>query len=820
MGKKTLSKNWVFKRADQSEWQEAKVPGSVTMDLLRIKQIKNPFFRVRISSAQQALTYDYQYLCRFTLSEKELSEFSKLCFEGIDTLATVCLNNVFVGTVNNMHRRFTYDVKAHLKPGENILEIKLQSAVYALAEKEGNLPLWGMKEAIAGFQHIRKASYMFGWDWNYKLPDMGIWRKVYLADRYYAGLDDVRIVQMHGRDRVDLRLEAGEIPSGSELEWCVYHPDGTIAGKAEEESARTIITIENPCLWWPRGYGEQPLYRVDIVLKQRGEILCRRTMQLGLRTVRLNQDADDYGNKFQIEINGVPIFVRGADYVPQDSFAARVGRSRIKKLIEQCVYGNFNCIRVWGGGYYPEDFFYELCDRHGLLVWQDLMLACAFYKFDETFQKNIQAEIRENVRRLRHHPALMLWCGNNEVEWKINEKGVAKKSKIRADYLRMAQAIKEIVEQEDGVTPYWHSSPSSTGDFDDPNSGRKGDTHYWGVWHDRQPIATYREHETRFVSEFGFESFPTMEQLRRITFPQDRRLNSPIIKMLQINPEASDVIKEYMAEAFPIPNNLEAMVYFSQLLQARAVEYAVRFWRSQHDKCMGVLYWQLNDCCPVVSWSGIDYAGNRKALHYYARRFYKDILVSADEKNQMLRFCVVNDTRNCFKGRVYWRLRKNDFSLLSQGYNCVIVPSLHRKWFGAIDIRRICEDETLQQTTFLEYCLRDRDEKVVSKTTYLFLPDKDFRWKQPHIRKHICQRADSFEIVLKAQSYARAVFLDLPGCLQEFSDNFFDISCEEDPVRVILPKRALPGGMTREMLEERLRVHSMYDYMSEEAQKR
>ncbi len=818
MGKRILSSDWAFKREDQEKWREARVPGSVLLDLLHTGQIADPFFRAQAPTALKALAYGYHYRCCFELGGTELAEFQKLCFEGIDTLAAIYLNGDFLGAVDNMHRRFSFNVEKQLKAGKNLLEVRLQSPVCALSPAGGGRPLWGMKEALPGFQRVRKASYMFGSVRYNTLPDMGIWRKANFADADHAALDDVRVIQTHGPDRVDLRIEAQAVQDGCKLEWRVYNPDGTLAGDGRG-GENPVVSVENPWLWWARGYGAQPLYQVVIALKRQEKTLCCRELYLGLRTVRLNQEPDDYGNKFQVEINGIPVFVRGADYVPEDSIAARIDYDRIKDLVDNCLYANFTCIRVWGGGYYPEDYFYELCDRHGLLVWQDLMFACAFYEITDEFKSNIQAEVRENVRRLRHHPSLVLWCGNNEIEWKINEKNVAENSRIRTDYLLMEHAVQRAVREEDGATPYWFSSPSSTGNFDDPNSGQKGDTHYWGVWHEGRPITAYQEHETRFISEFGFQSFPTMEMLRRVTWPQDRFLDSPIIKAHQISPDADTVIKGYMAGLFPPPKNLEAFVYFSQLIQARAVEYAVEFWRRQHGKCMGTLYWQLNDCCPVASWSGIDYGGNRKALHYFAKRFYKDVLLSVDVKKETLRFCVVNDTRSCFKGKIYWRLRKNDFSLVSQGYNHVTVPSLHSKWFGAIDIRRICGDERLQQTTFLEYCLRGKGEEVVSQGTYLFSPDKRFIFREPRICKAIHQRDDKFEIVLKAQNYARAVFLELPGCRQEFSDNFFDIPCEEATKTIALSKRLLPSWITEEALEKELCIHSMYDYMSEEAQK-
>ncbi len=392
---------------------------------------------------------------------------------------------------------------------------------------------------------------------------------------------------------------------------------------ANNNPAVLTSSIHNPKLWWPNGYGDQPLYKVQVeLLDEDGTVLETITKRIGLRTLTISQEKDLWGKEFAFCVNGVKIFAMGGNYIPEDCIYSRITPEVQKYLLESCKRANFNCVRVWGGGYYPSDHFYDLCDEMGLIVWQDLMFACNVYDLTEEFEDNITKEITENVKRLRHHASLGLWCGNNEMEsaWDHWPEVQSESKYLRADYIKMFEyVIPKAVRAADSETFFWQSSPSSGGCFDDPDDENRGDCHYWDVWHGQKPFTDYQKHYFRFCSEFGFQSFPCLKTVESFTEEKDRNIFSRVMENHQKNPAANGKILYYLSENFRYPENFRKLLYVSQILQGMAMKYGVDHWRRHRGRCMGTLYWQINDNWPVASWASIDYFGRWKALHYMAK---------------------------------------------------------------------------------------------------------------------------------------------------------------------------------------------------------
>ena len=494
---------------------------------------------------------------------------------------------------------------------------------------------------------LRKAHYMFGWDWGPQLPDAGIFRSVYLSGFSIARLDDVRIRQEHGAGGVKLSVESSvrklseSDTAGSGMLVCkITAPDGTVLTVEKEVGINETIEalIEAPQLWWPNGYGAQPLYTVRVELRMSDSVLDVWERTIGLRTVTVCTDADEWGNQFAFVVNGQKIFAMGANYIPEDNLLGHLSEERSERLIRDCARANFNCIRIWGGGYYPEDYVYDACDRYGILVWQDLMFACNVYDLNDEFEANILAETADNVKRIRHHACLGLWCGNNEMEWGWRDWGRLEghRPKYKADYTKIFEMLlPRLVKQVDDQTYYWLSSPSSGGSFDDPNDFNRGDNHYWEVWHSNKPFTEYRDFYFRFCSEFGFQSFPGKKTLDSFSLPEDQNIFSEVMESHQKNGLANTKIFSYISGYYKYPKDMESIAYISQILQLKAIQYGVEHWRRNWGRCMGSIYWQLNDCWPVASWASIDYYGRWKALHYGAKRFYARFMATACEKEEL-----------------------------------------------------------------------------------------------------------------------------------------------------------------------------------------
>lgn len=783
----------------------ATVPGSVYHDLLTAGQIEDPFYRDNENEALKIMDNDFIYSRDFTVPADLLeSDAVLLRCDGLDTLATVTVNGTVVGTAKNMHRIYEFDVKSVLKAGENHISVKFDSPTRFIKKSYAESRADGSSDAMVGFPNLRKAHCMFGWDWGPRLPDAGIWRSIQLIGITTARIRDVLVLQEHSGGKVTLTVNTHvtELTGSAPVTVTVTAPDGTVRTAQGE---RAEIVIDDPRLWWPNGLGAQPLYTVEVTL---GDGLDSWKRRIGLRTMTVTRKKDQWGECFCHCVNGVDVFAMGADYIPEDNLLPRVNPGRTRRLLEDAKLANMNCIRVWGGGYYPDDYFYDICDELGLLVWQDFMFACAVYNLTDDFEENIRAEFLDNVRRLRHHPSLALLCGNNEMEQFVAEGEWVDYPRQKADYIKMYEyIIPKILKAEAPQTFYWPASPSSGGSFDKPQDPTRGDVHYWDVWHGLKPFTDYRNYLFRYVSEFGFQSFPCMETIRAFTLPEDRNVFSYVMEKHQRNASANGKIVSYLSQMYLYPRDMELLVYASQLLQAQAMQYGVEHWRRNRDgkHCMGAVVWQLNDCWPVASWASIDYFGRWKALHYYEKRFFAPVLISCHEEGilsqntnvnaepfalkKSARLNVSNETLRPFTGKAHWALRRPDASIIESGSFDVSVAPLSTQWLP--------EQDFSDQDTYgcyYSYSLEDAADKPVGEGTVLFCAPKHFHFADP--RLEVRQEGD--EIVVTAKAYARSVeILAGPDTLLE--DNYFDLNAGTKRVRVL-------RGEVKE-----LRVRSVYD---------
>ncbi len=823
----SLGGDWDFHQVGTEEWMAAHVPGGVHTDLLALGHIPDPFVADNEKRVQWVAESDWIYRHSFTSSPELLAEDRILLVcEGLDTLATVVLNGHVLGHTSNMFRRYEWEVKPLIHAdSENVLTISFASPVKFISEKNAIREMPGPYHSLGGGPYIRKAPYQFGWDWGPKLPPIGIWKDIRLEGYSEARLAEVHLRQQHAGGQVTVEAQItiehwGKMPITGVVQ--ITAPDGEIQENNASITMQNVVivkvSIPHPELWWPNGYGSQPLYRVDILLKSsltsKDGFLDLRSYQIGLRTIELRQQEDEWGRSFVFVVNKIPILAKGSNWAPAEFFPTRISDEYIEGLIRSAAETHQNMLRVWGGGFYEEERFYNLCDRYGILVWQEFIFSCSVYPLnDPDFLENVRLEVVENVRRLRHRASLALWCGNNEMEWGWVDWNWNRPElqDLKAAYDQFFHhTLPAWCQAEDPDHSYWPSSPSSDIPFLDPNGQRQGDSHYWDVWHGGKPFTSYRQQYPRFMSEFGFQSLPPLETIRSYADEADWNMTSYIMEQHQKNASGNSMMVRQMLDMFRLPKDFKSLVYLSMALQAEGIRYGVEHWRRYPDRVAGILYWQLNDCWPVASWSSLDYFGRWKALHYAARRFYAPLLMSIEDNPSGMSVYLTNDLLKPWLGGLNWSLEMLDGEELTGG-SVPLVLTLPQtvKQICKLDFSKNITEDNLHKLVFIAD-LRDEFEHFVSRQIATFVPIKHLSLMDPAVKVDLSIEKDQLIINLDAKSTALLVEVSLPGSEVVFSDNHFNLPAGRT-VQISCP---MPAGWTLKRAKNEFRVHSVYDSYS------
>jgi beta-mannosidase len=819
----SLTGTWQFRQAGTDDWLPATVPGGAHTDLLALGRIPDPFAGDNERRVAWVAEADWEYRREFAVAPALLAQpHIWLACDGLDTLATVTLNGRELGCTENMFRQYRWDVKPLLRAAGNELRIHFASAVKYAAQKQAIRAMPGVSQAIPGGPHVRKAPCQFGWDWGPQLPPVGIWKDIRLEGCGTVRLTDVHLRQSHADGVVKVEVEA-EVEAESEalaLVVSITGPDGCVLiGRAPVAMGRAgvSIPIANPQLWWPNGYGDQPLYKVEVEVEAdhsasaltSASVLSSASYRIGLRTIELRQEPDVWGRSFTFVVNGVPIFAKGSNWIPADAFPTRLTAASLEGLIRSAVATHHNMLRVWGGGFYEDERFYDLCDRYGILVWQEFIFSCSIYPLDEPdFVENVRVEAVENIRRLRHRACLALWCGNNEMEqgWAEWNWDKPELQALKVAYDRFFHhTLPAWCAAEDPDHTYWPSSPSSDTSFVNPNGQAQGDAHYWDVWHGRKPFTAYRGQYPRFMSEFGFQALPPLETIRTYAAEPDWNMTSYIMEQHQKNASGNALMVSQMLETFRLPKDFESLVYLSLVLQAEGIRYGVEHWRRHTDRVAGTLYWQLNDCWPVASWSSLDYFGRWKALHYAARRFYAPLLLSIVDAPPCQTIYLSSDLQAAWQGTVRWTLLTLDGQAVASGEKGVIVEGLGATAVETLDFAGFLDDDRRRELVFVAELWQG--ERSVARQTAFFVPTKHLALADPQINAEATLKDGVLDIELSARSLARLVEVRLDGADVVFSDNYFDLPAP-GPITVTAP---LPAGWDLTRVRAALKVRSVYD---------
>lgn len=829
--KQHIHENWMFKQARLNNWYKANVPGVVHTDLMANGIIENPFYRLNERAVQWIDKEDWIYETEFTGHDKIVTrENQQIVFKGLDTYADVYLNDSLILKANNMFLEWKTNVKGILKAGKNKLKVYFHSPVkidmpkwealpYQLKADNDQSENGGLLNRKIGI-FARKAGYHYGWDWGPRLVTSGIWRPVYLEAWDNIKIENVHIIQKEvSSERANL-TSAVEIISSRNIKNAIITikaDERLIATKCADlkkglNEFRLDYTIKEPQLWWSNGLGNPYLYKFTTAVSLENHISDSISCNIGIRSLKVIADKDKYGRSLYFELNGKPVFMKGANYIPGDNFLPRITPEKYEKAILDAKNANMNMLRVWGGGIYEDNLFYDFCDKHGILVWQDFMFACALYPGDKAFTESVKQEAIYNVKRLRNHPCLALWCGNNEnidawfgwgwkKEYEAMENGYADKlwNDLYNLYFRL---LPQVVEEYGGGTGYRGSSPIAYPDK--KSDGIHGDSHFWGVWHGNMPISQYNKERSRFFSEYGFQAFPEFESVKMYApLKEDHRIDSEVMMSHQRGGiAANNKIKEYMLKSYNKPKDFESFLYVGMLLQGDAIKTAMEAHRRDMPYCMGSLFWQHNDCWPVASWSSRDYYGRWKAQHYFARKAYDMILVSPVVMDGQLTVHLVSDYLKPVRGKFTLKVMDMEGNIIYSKAEATKTPVNSSELIFKSDIKKISGNASFND--IIIYTEFQTSNKIYTNIAYT-AEQKFMNYRPANIKWKIKKINDGYELLLTSEVFARGVFLSLPGIDSFFEDNYFDLLPHSPKVI------KLRSSKTLNEIDQQIKVTSLVD---------
>lgn len=795
----TITDSWTFRQADTDNWMPATVPGTVHTDLLNNKVIENPFNSTNEPKLQWIENHDWEYKTTFYPTKELLaSEAQELVFKGLDTYSEVYINHEMVLQTDNMFLEWRVDMKGKLLDGENTLSIKFRSAYNVGLELAKKLPITLPSDNDKGQEaktsvFTRKAPYHFGWDWGPRYVTVGVWRPVFLEGWNKAKINNIQYIQKSqstAKAEFDAHFTINAAKDASvtlmvvDTAGVLYAEQQVKVTKGADNRFTLPFTIENPKLWYPNGMGDPNLYRLSAIVADGNTKLDQSTQNIGVRTIRLirEKDAQGEGESFCFEVNGKIIFSKGANYIPQDVFTPRLAEETYEKLIGTAKRSNMNMLRIWGGGIYEEDLFYDLCDQNGIMVWQDFMFACAFYPWDAEFLENVRKEAEYNVRRLRNHPSIAIWCGNNEIEEAWYQWGYqkalgwteAEQKQIFDGMNALFKGVLPDVLAKEDTTRYYHPSSPLYG-RGNPLSQIKGDVHYWGVFHDEEPFSMYKDKPGRFSNEYGFQSLACYDTYREYFNKEDMTLYSPAMVIHQKNPKGYRVMEEYMVRDLPLlKNDFRTYVYLTQLLQAEGIKIAMEGHRQKRPFTQGSLYWQLNDCWPVASWSSMDSEGRWKALQFYAERSFAPTIISFEkiDSTSALKLWGLNDAMSDKNYEGTLRLMDFDGNVLWTESGNGVIPAN-----GNLELLHSTDKEMLKgaDPTKVMLVAEGKIDGKPIRSIYYFVPFKNLKLPKADFEVSYAQEQNMIRATIKANKLLKSVLFQAEKLQNNPSDAYFDM---------------------------------------------
>lgn len=830
--RKEIDSGWKFRQGRMPNWYPATVPGVIHTDLLANKIIEDPFFRLNERGQQWIDKEDWMYETYFDVDDEMFNKDNiRLHFNGLDTYADVYLNGEKILGADNMFREWKVDIKGKVKAKDNKFEVYFHSPIKIDIPKWDALPYQyrtGPDQAENGgiFNKrvsifARKAGYHYGWDWGPRFVTSGIWRPIVLEAWNDLRLENVYVQQKEVSAKKAVISTQVEVLADKDIQGVKVSVSDKNNGKVYGTTIANLtkgmnkvsvdFTMNKPRLWWSNGLGEAYLYDFKTEVEVASKVVDSQTDKIGIRSLKVHRDPDKYGTNFYFELNGVPVFAKGANYIPSDNFLPRVTDEKYEQTILDAVNANMNMLRVWGGGIYENDIFYDLCDKYGILVWQDFMFACSLYPSEGAFLENIRQEAIDNVKRLRNHPSIAIWCGNNEVHefwiaWGYRETY----ADVNPEYERTVW--KQYTDLFDGVLPdvvneyspgmfYLSSSPYSTGPDDQVN----GDRHYWGVWHGRKPTDQFNIERSRFFSEYGFQSFPEFESVKKFApEPMDWNIMSEVMLAHQrAGTYGNQLMEDYLVNEYHKPKDFQHFLYMSQILQGDAIKKAIEAHRRDMPYCMGTLFWQHNDCWPVASWASRDYYGRWKAQHYYAREAYRDILVSPIAKDEKLDVYAVSDRLHDSKGNLNIKVLKMDGTVVNEVNKEVKIAANNSTVIFTEKIATLLKGAAKNEV-LVTVELKDKKGEIYNNNYFLTL-QKDIDFPKTTISKTVKSVQGGYEVSLYSENYARAVFLSIDGIDNVISNNYFDILPRQTVVTTV------KTPVSQAEFEKQLKVISLRD---------